>query len=426
MLRLLQATASTGAVLVALAGGNVSAQMFGGLFGRGSDCNCNTAPMTASLVAASYAAPTATACNVCAPVVQTVCAPQVQPVMQTVYRQVPVTEYQPVRETAKRQVFETKYVDQSVTAYRPITETKVAEVPTVSYQNVTECQTQYRNAGYWRTRCEPNARVSPCEFDQRPGLMGWMNRTGYEMTSAFQPQYRTTREYVPQTIAQTVPVTRQVAVQGTRQVTYNVTHMEPYMTTRKVAISEPRWEDVEVTVMKPVTVVKTMAVGSQIAYVPIGAGGTATAFGPVPDNIGTARGPAPERRADLLNRADPNKPADNRSGAIDNTLPLQRDMLTPTSAPQPVTIRPRSVAAVEQDVSPLFDEDFVELGRAAPLPFPSRLPANTLLSSRQSEPAATPAAPGAARAAQWTARSRTAQESTPTAAALSVADTIRR
>ncbi|OYW19786.1 MAG: hypothetical protein B7Z55_08250, partial [Planctomycetales bacterium 12-60-4] len=342
MLRLLKAAASTGAALVAVAGGTVSAQWFGG--GGNSSCNCG-APVATAMVAASYAAPTVTACNVCAPVVQTVCAPPVQPVMQTVYRQVPVTEYQPVKEIARRQVFETKYVDQAVTAYRPITETKVAEVPTVSYQNVTECQTQYRNAGYWRTRSEPNCRMSPCQFDQRPGLAGWFNRTSYEMASAFQPQYRTTREYVPQTIAQAVPVTRQVAIQGTRQVSYNLTRMEPYQTTQKVAISVPRWEDSEVTVMKPITVVKTMAVGTQISYLPIGSGTSATALAPIPE---------PTRRADALQNANPNTP-DNRRGSIDGLEPQHRSKLIPTSYP-PVEF------SVETESKSLADRNNEEAG----------------------------------------------------------------
>ena len=418
MLRLLRAAASTSAAVVAITGGSVSAQFFGG---GGSNCNCN-APVAASMVAASYAAPTVTACNVCAPVVQTVCAPAVQPVMQTVYRQVPVTEYQPVKEMAKRQVFETKYVDQSVTEYRPITETKVAEVPTVSYQNVTECQTQYRNAGYWRTRCEPTCKVSPCQYDQRPGLMGWMNRTSYEMTSAFTPNYRTTREYVPQTVAQTVPVTRQVAIQGSRQVSYNVTRMEPYQTTRKTAVVVPRWEDTEVTVMKPITVVKTMAVGTQVAYVPIGAGGTATAFGPAPDPIGTARGNSPSRSADLLKESDPSKVNDKTRSAIENDIRLHREEATPViPASAPVGIRSQEVTSVDAADSPLFAEDFVDLGRSTPLPFPSRM----MITAAKPIAHRPTTAPAAAKASQWVARSSKSPSLESATPALSVADTVQ-
>jgi hypothetical protein len=356
-------------------------------------------------------------------VVQTVCAPAVQPVMQTVYKQVPVTEYQPVQEMARRQVMETKYVDQAVTAYRPITEVKTASVPTVSYQNVTECQTVSRNAGYWRSRCEPTCKMSPCQYDNRPGITGWFNRTSYEMTSAFQPQYRTTREYVPQTIVQQVPVTRQVAVQGSRQVTYNETRMEAYQTTQKVAISVPRWEEYPTTVMKPVTVVKTMAVGTQVTYVPIGSGNTATALGPSPDTIG--RGTNPSRSADSLRDADPATP-DNRRGSMEAVPSLQRQRLVPTSYP----VSGSSLAAQEEVDSPLFDADFVGLGRATSKPFTGPIavtaakPVTPKSVTTKPEAKKTVSTPAAARAAQWVARSKS---STPAAtpAAVSVADTAR-
>jgi hypothetical protein len=298
-------------------------------FGRGPFNHCDCAPAAMAYLSA----PPVTACDVCAPVVQTAC---LQPVMQTVYRQVPVVEYQPVKQIAKRPIVETKYVDQAVTEYRPVTETKVVEVPTVTYQDVTECQTVVRNVGYWRTRCEPVCRVSPCEYDPRPGFMGWMNRTTYDLASLFTPSYRTTREYVPQTIAQVVPTTRRIAIQGTRQVAYNVTNLVPYQTTRKVAVAETRWVDEEITVMKPTTVVKTVAVGTQITYQPIGAAGTATAIRPTPETTINARGNNPSRSAttDPLKDADPNKTNKLRSAL---EPPINRERLTPTALPEPAT-----------------------------------------------------------------------------------------
>jgi hypothetical protein len=147
-------------------------------------------------------------------------------------------------------------------------------------------------------------------------VLGWMNRTGYEIRSAFTPRYTAHRQFVPQqTIAQ-VPVTRQVAQQGTRQVTYNVTRMEPHTTTRQVAINETKWVAEEQTVSRPVTTYRTVPVGTTVAYAPLGGsavafgggavsnvaygpiryngGNTATAFGPSPDPIsakGTQRVP---------------------------------------------------------------------------------------------------------------------------------------
>jgi hypothetical protein len=316
MLRFLTAAASWCAALVLLAD-PASAQWFSqGM----NDCNC------APAMSASYAATAYNPCAVCAPVVQTVCAPAVQPVMQTVYKQVPVVEYQAAKQIVKKPVVEVKYVDQAVTEYRPITETKIAEVPTVTYQDVTECQTVYRNMGYWRTKCEPNYKMSACQYDGRSGMVGWLNRTGYEMRSAMTPAYRTSREYVPQTIAQQVPTTRRVAINGTRQVSYNVTTMVAHQTTRKVAQNSIRYEDAEITVMK------TMAVGTQVTYQPIG--GTATAQQPVPDATINARGTSPKRTAtDDLDKSDPNR-VNRKTGAGLHQPPVPREKLVPTSYPQ--------------------------------------------------------------------------------------------
>ncbi|GIX04522.1 MAG: hypothetical protein KatS3mg114_0391 [Planctomycetaceae bacterium] len=270
----------------------------------------------------------ATACDACASV-QTTC---LQPVMQTVYRQVPVVEYQPVRETVKRPILETKFVDQAVTEYRPVTETRMIDVPTVTYQDVTECRTICRNMGYWRTRYEPICKISPCEYDNRPGLIGWMNRSSYELASLLTPPYRPIREYVPHMVVQTVPVTRRVAIQGTRQVAYQVTNLVPYQTTRKVAVTETKWVDQEITVMKPTTVVKTIPVGTQITYQPIGMGSTATAIRPIPETTIQSRGNSPTRSAggsDPLRDADPNKPGSNKLRSA--TEPKTRNQLTPTA-----------------------------------------------------------------------------------------------
>lgn len=321
MLRFLTLTSVWCGSLVLLSA-SASAQWFGAPPFHPCDC--------APAATAYLSAPPVTACDVCAPVVQTAC---LQPVMQTVYRQVPVVEYQPVKQIAKRPVIETKYVDQAVTEYRPVTETKLVEVPTITYQDVTECQTVFRNVGYWRTRCEPVCRMSPCEYDARPGLIGWMNRTTYDLASMFMPSYRTTREYVPQTIAQVVPTTRRIAIQGTRQVAYNVTNLVPYQTTRKVAVAETKWIDEEITVMKPTTVVKTVPVGTQITYQPIGTTGTATAIRPTPETTINARGNSPSRSAttDPLKDADPNKTNKLRS-SLDQ--PPRRDQLIPTTRPE--------------------------------------------------------------------------------------------
>ena len=249
-------------------------------------------------------------CNSCAPppVVQNCCPqPVVQcpiPVTQTTYRQVPVTEYRPVQQTVMKPVVETKYVDQQVTAYRQVMEPRTVDVPCTTYQNVTECRQVQKDMGRWVTQRQCIPRVAPCEYDNRPNFMGWMNRTGYSMRMAFTPQYRTTRHYVPNVVTQNVPVTRQVAVQQTRKVTYNVARMVPYTTTRKVAVNSTRYVKTTVTAMKPVTVMRSIPT-TRTAYVyPSNGGfsGTATALLPTPEPYMSAGAPEPIHKRSASNK----------------------------------------------------------------------------------------------------------------------------
>ncbi len=235
-----------------------------------------------------------------------------QPVAQTCYQTVPVTEYRQVKQTVQRPVVETKYVDQAVTEYVPVTEARTAQVPTVSYQNVTECRVVQHNASYWQTRYEAVPRYTPCEYDNRPGLFGWLNRTGYEVRSAFRPRTVARREYVPNMITRAVPVSRQVAVRGTRQVTYNVTKMVPRTTTRKVAVNTVRYVNEEVVAMQPVTVMRTVPTGTSTAYMysPYGAIAPQTVLGPVPDPV--------SRSADA-DSDDDDRSASNDPNPFDNT-----------------------------------------------------------------------------------------------------------
>lgn len=318
---------------------NVQAQWFGG----NSNCNtCNTGvsnwsrpPMFQS---ASF-----NNCGTCAPV--STCEVVQQPVMQTCYQTVPVTEYQQVKQVVKRPIVETRYVDQPVTEYVPVTEQRTCEVPTVSYQNVTEMRTQTRNMGYWVTKYQPNCRPAPCEVDSRPGLAGWWNRTTTQATNAFTPAYTAQREYVARTCVQQVPVTRQVAIQGTRQVAYNVTTMVAKQSTRQVAVNEVRYVDEEVTAMRPVTVMRTVPIGSQMAFAPMG--GTATAWGPAWGAPQTAYGPTPIRddrsatdirsrsaNRDNLERANPERPENNRSAG--GGIPANKISHPVTPQPTPI------------------------------------------------------------------------------------------
>ena len=210
-----------------------------------------------------------------------------QPVVQACYRTVPVTTYREVKRTVTRPVYETKYVNQTVTAYRPVTETRTAIIPTTTYQNVTECRTVTQNRGYWRTRYEQRRLKSACEYDPRPNLFGWLNRTGYSIRSAFTPRTVAHREYVPNVVSYQVPITRRVAIRGTRKVTYQVTRMQPYTTTRKVAINTVRYVSTNIIERHPVTVWRTIPIGSTVAYAYPGT--TTTVLGPTPDPIGVVK-----------------------------------------------------------------------------------------------------------------------------------------
>jgi len=219
-------------------------------------------------------APTASAqvydprCNPC-------CTPM-QPVLQTQYRTVPVTEMQPVKQTVKRPQYRTEYINEPVTTYRPVTERVVRNVPSVQYQTVTQYRTVHRDMGRWVTSYQPNPRLSPCQVDGRPGFVGWMNRTRHELVSAFKPRYTSSRHYQPNVVAYSVPHTRQVAVPTTRQVAYNTTRMVPTQTVQRRAVQRLSYVDEEVTVMRPRTTYRTVPIGTTVAYAP---GGSSIAYG---------------------------------------------------------------------------------------------------------------------------------------------------
>jgi len=228
-----------------------------------------------------------------------------QPIRQVCYRTVPVTEYRQVRQTVQKPVYETKWVNRQFTEYRPVTESRTATIPTVSYENVTELKTVCRNAGYWRTRYQCNPKMSPCQYDNRPHLLGWLNRTGYSIRQTFTPRVIAFREYVPQVVAQQVPVTRRVVHRGTRQVSYKVTRLVPHTTTRKVAIRTVRYVAQQIVTTRPVTVMRTIPIGTTVAYaygVP-----TTTALGPQPTPVGTTKRTADAKRNKFAPAPKPKK-----------------------------------------------------------------------------------------------------------------------
>lgn len=322
--------------------GSASAQWFP--FG-GSSCNCgarttamSSAPImqSAAYSAAynpiSYAAESVScgqpiACTITqpvhvqamaiAPVVQTVRVQALQPVVHPVYDTVHVTEFQAVKQKVQKPVVETKWVDQAVTEMRPVTQQRTVNVPTVDYQTVTEYKQVQKQVGYWATKTEATGKISACQYDNRPGLVGSMNRMGHDIRNAFVPNTRVSRTFVPQTMTCTVPCSKRVAVAGMKQVTYNVTQMVPQQTTRKVAINTVRYVEEEITAMKPVTVARTMQVGTRVSYAPPGTTGGTTATGPGPSNGGQiGLTPTPDTNSSAR------RPTNDRTGSSE---PLDSD-----------------------------------------------------------------------------------------------------
>lgn len=241
-------------------------------------------------------------CNNCAPV---------QPAMSACYQTIPVTSYVQEKQTVEVPTWETDYREQTVTSYRPETITRNVEVPTVTYQNVTEYQTVNRDMGRWITRYHPVAKYAPCQIDPRPGVLGWFNRTGYSMRSAFMPNYTTSREYVPNVVAFNVPVTRQVAVRGTQTVAVQETRMVAENRTERVPYQRLVMKSEQRLVMRPETSYRTVPIGTATAWAPWGtqtvyalppAAATRTATVPQADNAfreRSARKPSNDTESDL-------------------------------------------------------------------------------------------------------------------------------
>jgi len=280
-------------------------------------------------------------CNACAPPMAfnpcAVCAQPVavmQPVTQTVYRDVPVTKYRPVEKTVQRPVMKWVNEQRPVTAYRQVVETKTVEVPSTAYQTVTECQQRCVNNSRWQTTYQRVPKMAPCQYDPNPTLLGFLNRSAYATRMAITPNYMRQRQYVPNVAMYNVPVTRTVAIPTSRTVAYNVARLEPYETTQTVAVAKVEYEDVKVTAMEPYTETVRMAVGATTTYAyvdPLTGGTTATALGPVPDQTiqqRTAANPTPA--AGGANPPAANPPA----GGLFNPLSYPQPRAT-EPAPQP-------------------------------------------------------------------------------------------
>lgn len=321
--------------------GTASAQWFSG---PPSSCGCSAPTyvgpppimrQTAALFGAAPAMPTSyaysdgsscgapIACHIDQPAqvvhVQAVAVQPMQQVHQPIMQNVQVTEMQAVKRTVSKPVMQTEYVDQAVTEMRPVSELRTVNVASVDYHTVTEYRTVKKNVGYWVTKNVPTNRMAAWQYDNRPNALGAINRASYNVQTAFTPAYRQVREYVPQTMTCTIPCQKKVAVPSMKQVTYNVSTMQPFQTTRKVAVNKVVYQSAEVTVMAPIQTVKTMQVGTRITHVPLGSvpGAPGTALKPTPD----ANSSAPSRTATPSNSLDPNQ-INNRGAFVEPLEPV--------------------------------------------------------------------------------------------------------
>ncbi len=221
-------------------------------WGTRSDCSCYTPQQ----YVAAPAAVVTTSCQC------------LQPVTQMVQREMQVTAYRPKQYTEKVPVQRIKYRNESYTAYRQEMQSRTVEVPAMTYQAVTEVRPQISSNARWQTVVRPVQKMAACQYDSRPGFTGAMNRMGYNMRTAFQPNQTVHRQLVPQVCQCNTQTTRQVAVPTTRQVVINEAKMVPYETTRQVAYYETEMVEQTVTRMEAYTTTKTVSVPTtQYAYI---------------------------------------------------------------------------------------------------------------------------------------------------------------
>ena len=255
-----------------------------------------------------------------------------------VYKSVPVTEMRSVKQVVRKPVEEVKYVDQQITEYKQVMEQKTAQIPSVSYQNVTQYKTQTRDYGKWVSYKESIPKVSPCQYDSSPGLLGWWNRTGYRVRSTFTPNSITRRYYQPNVVAQQIPITTQVPVRTMKTMTYNVAKVVPVTRTEKVAVKTIRYEDQVITAQVPVTVMKNVPIGTQTAFgfIPYDGNGTQTATGPTPDPISTkktAKGDKDDKTS--MNTTPRKKPVTYDTELTDATAWKSQSVVQNKPLPQP-------------------------------------------------------------------------------------------
>lgn len=294
---------------------------------------------------AAIPAPIVTGAVISSPIVHTAAAvnpcPCLQPVTTMEERTVQTVQHVPVQKTVKVAKLQTVMEDRDVVTYQRVIEPRTVSVPSYDYQTVTECRPMTINRSYWQTTWQPVPKMPSHHYDPRSTPLGALNRIGYEIRSAFTPNYIPYRQFVPNVIAYNQPVQRTVAVPTTRQVTYNVARLVPVTQKAQVAVQKVVWEDQTVTVMEPTTVTRTVQVPTtRMAYVNPFGGSTATAAAPTPAKSADAS----KGNANGTRTSDQDRSQFNLNSAEPGAIPLQHPTYSPSSAPREPQPTPAPVA----------------------------------------------------------------------------------
>ena len=273
----IRARAIAGIALLAASCG-ISSSADAQLFGPHPCGPCGTAPV-ASIAPSYNCGPTAFA-----PSYQTaaVDCPCMKTVEVPVYQTVEVPKVVPVQKTVKVAKVITEMEPREVVTYQTVNEVKTVNVPSYVNQTVTECRQVTQNNSYWQTSWQPVPKMSPCQYDCRPGLVGELNRLGYAFRNTITPNAVARREYVPNVTVQQVPVQRTVQIPTTRQVSYNVSRQVPVTTVQQVPVQKTVYVDETVTAYETRMEKKTVFMGNQRKTVFDSNFGGATAANPTP------------------------------------------------------------------------------------------------------------------------------------------------
>ncbi len=295
---------------------------------------CAQAQATVAYAPSYYQTASINPCNPCAQAVAiqapVAMVPCMQPVQETVYQDVQQVEYRPVAKTVKQPKVITVMEERDVVKYNQVMESRTVDVPSYTTQTYTECKAVTQNNSYWQSMRVPVQKPSPCQYDQRTGFLGEMNRLTLSMRNSLTPNYTTRRQFVPNVTAYNVPVQRTVQIPTTRQVTYNVARMVPETVKTKVAVQKTIWEDTEVTAYEPYTTTKRVAVGVQtrMVYADPSGGSSATAAQPTPAT--TAENP---NKGTVKSLSSPQEQVPVRQPVYQN------EVQQPQPQPQPVPVQ---------------------------------------------------------------------------------------